>query len=342
MKSFQEFKTRHILVKSDTRSEEEARRRAQEVLTKVRSGVGFEDLARKYSEDDSNKDKGGDLGWVSYKTGFVPEFKDALLKMSKGQVSDLVKTSYGFHIIKVDNVRSNLPKDINKPGKKPEYLKEYTDQLVQDKMQTLMAKARTDAKIEALDPFVQGYLTESEMLEAMQKGNQPLANQKMTEAITAYEKAAGGRNGGPALYAKLAELYQQAKQEDKALAALQRAVAGRANPQLAWQLGELLMQKKQNKEAVEAFKKAADGAYDMPWMRPQLAQRFKELKEPKLAAEQQAKWEKWQKDNKNGGQMIQMPGGQTVQLEHDQRELTPEELKQLKQTEAAAKTPAKK
>jgi hypothetical protein len=40
--------------------------------------------------------------------------------------------------------------------------------------------------------------------------------------------------------------------------------------------------------------------------------------------------------------MIQMPGGQTVQLEHDQRELTPEELKQLKQTEAAAKTPAKK
>jgi parvulin-like peptidyl-prolyl isomerase len=345
MKSFQEYKTRHILIKTDTRPEEEARRRAQEVLTKVRSGVGFDDLARKYSEDPSNKDKGGDLGWVGQKTGFVPEFKEALFKLSKGQVSEPVKTQFGFHIIKVDDVRSNLPKDINKPGKKAQYLKEYTDQLVQEKHTALIGKARTDAKIVAVDPFVKGYLTESDMLEAMQKGNQPLANQKLAEAIAAYEKAAVGRNGGAVIYTKLAELYQQAKQDDKAIAALQQAVSARANPQMAWQLGELLMKQKKNTEAVEAFKKAADGAYDMPWLRPQLAQRFKDLKEPKLAAEQQAKWEKWQKDNKGGGQMIQMPGGQTVQVEHKQQPVTPDELKKLKPEGgkgATSRTPAGK
>src|SRR5215211_6997211 len=100
----------------------------------------------------------------------------ALLSLGKGQVSPLVKTSFGYHVIKVDDTRSTLPKDINKPGKKQQYLKEYTDQVVQEKFQAMMGEARQSAKIEAVDPFVQGYLAESDMLEARQKGNQPLAN----------------------------------------------------------------------------------------------------------------------------------------------------------------------
>ena len=122
MKSFEEYKTRHILIKTDTRSDAEALRRAQDIENKLKAGVPFEDLARKYSEDPGTKDKGGDLGWVSQKTGFVHEFMAALIPMTKGQVSAPVKSSFGYHIIKVDDTRTNLPKDINKPGKKAQYL----------------------------------------------------------------------------------------------------------------------------------------------------------------------------------------------------------------------------
>jgi parvulin-like peptidyl-prolyl isomerase len=343
MKSFQEYKTRHILVKTDTRSEDEAKRLAGDVLNKIKAGVGFEDLARKYSEDPGSKGKGGDLGWVSQKTGFVPEFKEALLKLNKGEVSPLVKTTYGYHIIKVEDVRSTLPKDINKPGKKAQYLKEYTDQFVQDKFSGLMAKARKEADIKPVDPFVKGYLTESDMLEAQQKGNQPLANSKLAEAIKAYEDAAKSRYGGPAIYAKLAELYQQAKQDDKAVAALQLALGSRANATMAWQLGELLMKQKKTTEAVIAYQKAAEGAYDMPWMHPQLADRFRMLKRPDLAAKEQAKWAKWQKDNSKGsGGLVRLPTGEQVQMQHEQTPVSPEEAKKLQHGAKTATIPVTK
>jgi foldase protein PrsA len=339
MKSFQEYKTRHILIKTDTRSEDEAKRRAEEVLNKVKAGDAFDGLAKKYSEDPGSKDKGGDLGWVSQKTGFVPEFKEALLKLNKGEVSPLVKTSYGYHIIKVEDTRSTLPKDINKPGKKAQYLKEYTDQLVQDKFSALMQKARKDATIEAVDPFVKGYLTENDMLEAQQKGNQALANSKLAEAIKAYEAAAMSRYGGSAIYTKLAELYQQNKQDDKAVAALQKALGARANANMAWQLGELLMKQKKNTEAIVAYQKAAEGAYDMPWMHPQLADRFRTLKRPDLAAQEQAKWVKWQKESAKGnGGLARLPTGEQVQLQHEQTPVSPAGAKKLPKSGARTAT----
>jgi parvulin-like peptidyl-prolyl isomerase len=332
MKSFQEYKARHILIKTDTRSDAEARRMAQDILSKLQAGQPFDELAKKYSEDPGSKTKGGDLGWVGQKTGFVPEFKEALLKLDKGQVSPLVKTTYGYHIIKVDDTRTNLPKDINKPGKKAQYLKDYTDQLVQEKLQALMSQAQKNAKVEAIDPFVKGYLSENDMLEAQQKGNIPLANAKRAEAIAAYEKAAVGRSGGPVIYTKLSELYQQAGQDQKAVAALQQSLVGRTDPQLAWQLGQLLMKSKKNAEAIAAFQKASDVAYDMPWLRPQLVQQFKALNRPDLAAKEQAKWEKWQKDSINHPQQVHGPGGETLELQHTQTNLSPEELKKFKKS----------
>jgi parvulin-like peptidyl-prolyl isomerase len=330
MKSYQEFKTRHILIKADTRPDAKAQSLAQNVLKEVKSGVGFDDLARKYSEDDGSKAKGGDLGWVSQKTGFVPEFKEALLKLNKGEVSPLVKSQFGYHIIKVDDVRSTLPKDINKPGKKAEYLKQLTDQMSADKFRDMMGKARTSAKIEPVDPFVKGYLTESEMLEAVQKNNQPQANQKRTEAIAAYEQAAHGRYGGPAVYTKLAELYQQNKQDDKAIDALQQAVAGRRNAELAWQLGELLMKAKKDQQAIKAYQVAADVAYDMPWLHPQLAARFRTLKRPDLAKQEDAKWQKWQAEHAKGGGAPININGQQMNLIHESTTLTPKQLEKMK------------
>jgi peptidyl-prolyl cis-trans isomerase D len=93
----------HILFKTIGKTDAEIaeiRQKAEDVLKKAKSGANFEDLAKKYSEDDATKPKGGDLGWIVEKQT-VPEFEQAAFTVPKGSVSDLVKTQYGFHIIKV-------------------------------------------------------------------------------------------------------------------------------------------------------------------------------------------------------------------------------------------------
>ena len=93
----------HILLKTIGKTDAEVaeiRAKAQDVLNKAKKGANFEDLAKKFSEDDATKPKGGDLGWI-VEGQTVPEFQQTAFSLPKGSISDLVKTQYGFHIIKV-------------------------------------------------------------------------------------------------------------------------------------------------------------------------------------------------------------------------------------------------
>jgi peptidyl-prolyl cis-trans isomerase D len=93
----------HILFKTVGKTDAEVaeiRKKAEDVLQQAKHGANFEDLAKKYSEDDGSKTKGGDLGWI-VDGQTVPEFQQAAFSLPKGSISDLVKTQYGFHIIKV-------------------------------------------------------------------------------------------------------------------------------------------------------------------------------------------------------------------------------------------------
>ena len=93
----------HILLMTVNKTDaevEEIKKKAEDVLKQVKKGAKFDELAKKYSEDPGSKDKGGDLGWL-IQGQTVPEFEKAAFSLQAGAVSDLVKTQYGFHIIKV-------------------------------------------------------------------------------------------------------------------------------------------------------------------------------------------------------------------------------------------------
>jgi len=88
----------------ETEETEEGRKEALEkikmVEDKLKNGVDFEVLARQYSDDSASAASGGDLGYIS-KGQMIEEFEEALFSMDVGEVSEIVETKYGFHIIKV-------------------------------------------------------------------------------------------------------------------------------------------------------------------------------------------------------------------------------------------------
>jgi peptidyl-prolyl cis-trans isomerase D len=79
-----------------------AREKAESVLKQVQSGGKFEELAKKHSEDPGSKENGGSIGWVQ-RGQTVAEFEQSAFSMSKGQTSGIVRSTFGFHIIHVDD-----------------------------------------------------------------------------------------------------------------------------------------------------------------------------------------------------------------------------------------------
>jgi peptidyl-prolyl cis-trans isomerase D len=107
----EQVKVSHILIKTplpapgakeDAKAIADARAKAEGVLKELKAGGDFAKLAEKYSDDPGSAKSGGDLGWIG-RGRTVPEFEKAAFSLGKGQTSDLVKSSYGFHIIHVED-----------------------------------------------------------------------------------------------------------------------------------------------------------------------------------------------------------------------------------------------
>jgi peptidyl-prolyl cis-trans isomerase C len=91
-----EYHARHILVEKEDE--------AKAIITKLKGGAKFDELA-KQSKDPGSAANGGDLGWTD-PTRFVPEFSKAMTALQKGAITDTpVKTQFGFHVIKLEDVR---------------------------------------------------------------------------------------------------------------------------------------------------------------------------------------------------------------------------------------------
>ena len=142
---------------------EEIKKKAEDVLKQVKKGGKFEDLAKKYSEDPGSKDKGGDLSWIT-QGQTVPEFERTAFSLSPGQVSDLVKTQYGFHIIKVleKETAHTKPFEEVKDSLRAPLLLSQADKLASDTADQLSAAIRQSSKVSLDDLAKQYHLTVSE------------------------------------------------------------------------------------------------------------------------------------------------------------------------------------
>jgi peptidyl-prolyl cis-trans isomerase D len=145
----EQIRASHILFKTEGKEEAAVKTRAEEVLKEAKGGADFAELAKKHSEDDSNAKNGGDLDYFG-RGRMVPEFDAAAFAMETGQISDLVKTQFGFHIIKVTDKKAGTtrPLDEVKQQLTDQVQSERAQQQASDISQRLERQIRTPADLD--------------------------------------------------------------------------------------------------------------------------------------------------------------------------------------------------
>ncbi|MBO8141444.1 MAG: SurA N-terminal domain-containing protein [Firmicutes bacterium] len=257
-RAMREVRVRHILIEperaddgaTDEAAWEAALARAQAVREEIASGKPFEEAAAEYSADAATAGTGGDLGWVGQDSGLEPDFIDAALALVPGQVSEPVRTAYGYHLIEVTERRE--PTDEEFAEKREEVMAQLQAAAGQERWLSWMAQQRQRADIVIHDPQLRArQLVESGQLEEAVGYYQQAIQQdpynpylhvslaqvyrqlgRLDEAIVEYEAAAEQADRDPDLWVELAQAYREAARDDDAVEALRRA--GELNP---WDAG---------------------------------------------------------------------------------------------------------
>jgi peptidyl-prolyl cis-trans isomerase D len=144
----EQVNVRHILIKTpapspdgkvDEAAVKAAREKADSILKQLQGGANFAELAKKYSEDPGSKDNDGSLGWIQ-RGQTVPEFEQAAFSLPKGQTSGIVRSTFGFHIIHVDDKQEAHVKPLDE---------------VKSQIEPLLAADKASARVESLANKVQ-------------------------------------------------------------------------------------------------------------------------------------------------------------------------------------------
>lgn len=129
-----EYHLHHILVDNE--------QQAKDLIAKIKAGASFEDLAKQFSKDPGSGKNGGDLDWSDPKA-YVPEFGNAATHLQKGQMTDTpVKTQYGWHIIRLDDVRNVAPPPLE------QVRAQIVQQIQQEKLKAFEEGLQKKAKIQ--------------------------------------------------------------------------------------------------------------------------------------------------------------------------------------------------
>jgi len=151
----EQVKVSHILIKTplaatplakeDDKAVAEARTKAEGILKEVKAGGDFAKLAEKNSDDPGSAKNGGELGWIG-RGRTVPEFEKAAFSLGKGQTSDLIKSSYGFHIIRVEDKQDAHLKSLAEVKSEIEekVKQQKTTQATESAANSLLSQARND------------------------------------------------------------------------------------------------------------------------------------------------------------------------------------------------------
>ncbi len=177
-----EVRARHILIRVAPDAPEDEVQSAYQKALRVREqllqGADFADLAEQYSDDPGSKLRGGDLGWFGYGR-MVPEFTQAAFSLDVNEISEPVRTQFGFHIIQVLEKRTT---DDLKQRLREAYVQEQRRQKFEDWVKSLIE----NAQIEVKDPLLAAYRLEDQAL----KTEDPDEKLRLLdEALDAYQKA---------------------------------------------------------------------------------------------------------------------------------------------------------
>ena len=271
-----------------------AKKKADDLLVQIKGGADFVKLADENTDDPSGKGKGGDLSW--FKRGMmVPEFDQVAFALQPGQVSEVVKTQFGYHIMKVEDRRQKLPDDFDK--EKAKYTTQVTEELKNQAWTQYRAALKKQAKIEIADSELNGY--------------EKLKDGKEEEAAGFLAKAAQEDPQNMGARWELAQIYEHAGKKDEAMqmmAEITQSEQGAGAVQVRMAYAKLLQDAGKSTEAIEQYKAASDWASGLDFqnyfIHTQLKKTFEELKQTDLVTAE-GKWmddfQKQQKDNPGMG-----------------------------------------
>jgi peptidyl-prolyl cis-trans isomerase D len=132
----EQIRASHILLKTEGKDDAEVKARAEALLKQVKGGADFAELARKSSEDEASAKNGGDLDYFG-RGRMIPEFDQVAFELAPGQTSDLVKTTYGYHIIKLVDKKPGTTKTL------AEVRPQISEQLASERAQAQAADTAT-------------------------------------------------------------------------------------------------------------------------------------------------------------------------------------------------------
>lgn len=127
-------------------TKDEARQKAQSILDRIRNGEDFATLAQENSDDPGSKEKGGDLGLVTQEDPLVPEFKTAAFALKPGEISELVETQFGIHIIKVEALEASAVSD-------PQTRQKIAQEIQQSKIKKHIDEIVANSRVEIAEDF---------------------------------------------------------------------------------------------------------------------------------------------------------------------------------------------
>ncbi|WP_075182300.1 peptidylprolyl isomerase SurA [Pantoea sp. 1.19] len=151
--SVTEVHARHILLKpSPILSDDQARQKLQQIAADIKSGkTSFANAAREFSDDPGSANQGGDLGWTAPEA-FDPAFRDALLRLKKGETSGPVHSSFGWHLIQLMDTRKV---DKTDAAQKERAYRLLANRKFAEEAQTWMQEQRAGAYVKILDQNAQ-------------------------------------------------------------------------------------------------------------------------------------------------------------------------------------------